>query len=81
MKQIYCSVLVAKGTTNDSGGMGNNTNGYFGANVATALSQQLSLGEAILSHVNVPLVKPWADSREFQIATTSVLGDPSLRLH
>ena len=74
------SVLAAKGTTNDSGGMGNNANGYFGANIAAALSRQLSLGDAILAHVNVPLVKPWSDSREFQIATTIVLGDPTLRL-
>jgi hypothetical protein len=74
------TVLVAKGTTNDSGGMGNNANGFFGANIASAMSGKLSLGEAILSHVNVPLIKPWADSREFQIATTIVLGDPTLRL-
>ena len=74
------SVLAAKGTTNDSGGMGNNTNGFFGANIAAALSRRLSLGDAILAHVNVPLVKPWSDSREFQIATTIVLDDPTLRL-
>ncbi|MCY1075744.1 hypothetical protein [Archangium lansingense] len=37
-------VLVAKGTTNNSGGMGTNQNGYSGHNVATALSQGDSLG-------------------------------------
>jgi hypothetical protein len=73
-------VLVAKGTTNDSGGMGNNANGFFGANIAAAMSRKMSFGEAILSHVNVPLINPWAESREFHFATTIVLGDPTLRL-
>ena len=33
-------VLIAKGTTNDSGGMGNNSNGFFGHNIATALAAE-----------------------------------------
>jgi hypothetical protein len=74
------SVLVAKGTTNDSGGMGNNKNGYFGANIAKALLNKKSLGDAILSHVNVPLVYPYSDSREFHFATAIILGDPTLKL-
>lgn len=71
-------VLVAKGTTNDSGGMGTNEDGFFGHNIATALSQDRSLGEAIMGHVNVPLIWPWSDSREFHFATVVVLGDPTL---
>ncbi len=74
------AVLVAKGTTNDSGGMGNNQNGFFGANIAKALTRQQSFGDAILSHVNVPLIHPWAASREFHYASAIVLGDPTLRL-
>lgn len=71
-------VLVAKGTTNDSGGMGNNLNGFFGHNIALALSAGASFGDAMLSHVNVPLVEPWSNSREFHFATPVVLGDPTL---
>ncbi len=73
-------VLVAKGTTNDSGGMGNNTNGFFGANIASAMTQKMSFGQAILNHVNMSLINPWAESREFHFATAIILGDPTLRL-
>lgn len=73
-------VLIAKGTTNNAGGMGTNENGFFGHNIATALSNGESFGQAIRYHVNVPLISPWANSREFQFATTIVLGDPTLKL-
>jgi hypothetical protein len=73
-------VLVAKGTTNNSGGMGNNRNGFYGRNVATALSQGDGFGAAIRSHVNVPLIYPWNEDREFHFATSVVLGDPTLKL-
>ena len=72
-------VLIAKGTTNSSGGMGNNTNGYFGHNIATFLTADRSFGEAILGHVNVPLIAPWAGDREFFFGSVVVLGDPTLR--
>jgi hypothetical protein len=71
-------VLVAKGTTNDSGGMGNNGNGFFGHNVATALRAGASFGDAVLGHVNVPLVAPWSGDREYHFASTVILGDPTL---
>jgi hypothetical protein len=74
------AVLVAKGTTNNSGGMGNNQNGFYGHNIATALSQQRNFGQAVRAHVNVPLVYPWSEAREFHFATPVVLGDPTLRL-
>jgi hypothetical protein len=74
------AVLVAKGTTNDSGGMGNNQNGFFGHNIATAMSAGTSLGQSIVNHVNVPLVYPWSESREFHFASAVVLGDPTLSL-
>ena len=72
-------VLIAKGTTNNSGGMGNNLNGFFGHNIATALAAEEAYGDAVLSHINVPLISPWADSREFHFGTVVVLGDPTLR--
>src|SRR5262249_35424631 len=74
------TVLVAKGTTNNSGGMGTNKNGFFGHNVATAMAEGKSFGQAILSHVNVPLLEPWNQSRELHFATPVILGDPTLRL-
>jgi hypothetical protein len=72
-------VLIAKGTTNDSGGMGNNSNGFFGHNIATALSAKDTFGSAILGHVDVPLIAPWSGDREFHLGTVVVLGDPTLR--
>lgn len=72
-------ILIAKGTTNNSGGMGNNSNGFFGHNIATALAAGEAFGDAVLSHVNVPLIAPWSGSREFHFGTLVVLGDPTLR--
>jgi hypothetical protein len=74
------SVLVGKGTTNNSGGMGNNQNGFFGHNVAVAMSAGASFGAAILSHVNVPLISPWSGDREFHYGTPILIGDPTLKL-
>jgi len=71
--------LVAKGTTNNSGGMGTNAEGFFGHNVASTLASGGTFGEAILRHVNTPLIYPWSDSREFHYATVVILGDPTLR--
>jgi hypothetical protein len=73
-------VLLAKGTTNNSGGMGTNGNGFFGHNVATAMSRGASMGMAINEHVNVPLIAPWSESREFHFATSVTLGDGTLKL-
>ena len=74
------SVLAAKGTTNNSGGLGTNQNGFFGHNIATRMSLGNSLGDALVHHVNVPLLPPWSSSREFHYATVVVLGDPTLTL-
>jgi hypothetical protein len=74
------TVLVAKGSTNDSGGMGTNENGFLGHNIATAMSQGQSMGQAVLNHVNVPLRWPWSDSREFHFAPNVILGDLTLGL-
>lgn len=82
-ESIYASssmALVAKGTTNDSGGMGTNSEGFFGHNAATALNNGMTFGAALRAHVNVPLIFPWSDSREFHTGTSIVLGDPTLKL-
>jgi hypothetical protein len=60
--------------------MGNNLNGFFGHNVATALAAGEAFGDALLSHVNVPLIYPWSNDREFEFATAVIFGDPTLRL-
>ncbi len=74
------TVLIAAGKTTDAGGMGNNLNGFFGHNIATALEDGESFGQAILGHVNVPLISPWSESREFNYATPIFFGDLSLTL-
>ena len=73
-------VLVAAGKTTDAGGMGNNLDGFFGHNIATALEGGQNFGQAILGHVNVPLISPWSESREFNFATPIFFGDLSLTL-
>jgi hypothetical protein len=72
-------VLVAKGSTNDSGGLGSNQEGFYGHNIAVRLVAGKNLGQAILGHVNVPLISPWAESREFHFSMLILLGDPTLR--
>lgn len=74
------TVVVAKGTTNNSGGLGTNQDGFYGRNVATHMSSGLAFGAAVVKHVNVPLIAPWLGSREFHFATAVLLGDPTLRL-
>ncbi|MGD0248574.1 MAG: hypothetical protein ABSB75_05920, partial [Candidatus Limnocylindrales bacterium] len=74
------SVVIAKGTTNNSGGMGTNRSGYFGHNIASSIASGGSVGEAVLGHVNVPLINPWAEAREFHFGTVVLLGDPTIRL-
>ncbi len=73
-------VLVAKGTTNNSGGMGTNQSGFFGHNIATSLSGGESVGQAMLDHVNVPLISPWSEARELHFAPQIILGDPTLTI-
>ena len=74
------TVLIAKGTTNNSGGMGTNEDGFYGHNIASAIVAGSSVGEAVVGHVNVPLAWPWSKDREFFTATPVLLGDPTIRL-
>ncbi len=74
-------VLLAWGTTHESGGMGTNVEGFYGHNVARDLSEGKSFGQAILEHVNTPLVYPWSSSRELHFSLQVFLGDPSLTLY
>jgi len=71
-------VLLAWGTTSESGGMGTNQDGFYGQNVAGDLSEGKSFGEAILEHVNTPLIPPYLEYRELHYSVQIFLGDPSL---
>jgi len=77
----HSEIVVAQGATNNAGGLGTNTDGFFGHNIATSLSGGASLGQAVLNHVNTPLIWPWSDDREFHFAPILVLGDPTLTTH
>jgi hypothetical protein len=73
-------VVAAKGTTNNSGGIGTNSEGFFGHNVASRMAIGYALGDALIGHVNVPLIWPWSLGREFHLATVLLLGDPTISL-
>lgn len=73
-------VLFAYGSTNSSGGLGTNENGPFGKNLSTQLSLGENFGNSILSHINVPLISGFIESREFHYAQPVIIGDPTLKL-
>jgi hypothetical protein len=60
--------------------MGTNENGFFGHNIATSISNGSSVGQAIVSHVNTPLIYPWSLNREGHFAVNVIVGDPTLKL-
>ncbi|MGD0018483.1 MAG: hypothetical protein ABSD62_04445 [Candidatus Limnocylindrales bacterium] len=73
------SVLVAKGNTRPGSGLGTNKNGFYGHNIATGLTSGWSLGRAVVEHVRVPLIDPWAKEREHLVSPFILIGDPTLR--
>jgi len=74
------ALLVAKGSTNDSGGLGSNREGFYGHNAAVRLAAGKNLGQATLGHMNIPLIAPWDKGREFHFSMLVLVGDPTLRL-
>lgn len=72
--------LLARGSTANAGGLGSNQNGFYGHNIATALSQGKSFGDAMLSHVNTPLLDPWSQNRVGHMTPIVILGDPTLTI-
>jgi len=60
--------------------VGNNLNGYFGRNIATAMTWWHSFGDAMLYHVNTPLIYPYSLDREFHFGSAVMLGHPTLKL-
>lgn len=75
------STLVTKGGTSNVGGLGVNENGFFGRNIATAMLEGKSLGEAVLYHNNTPLIYPYSESFEMHNAFNIFIGDLSLTLN
>ncbi len=73
-------VLFISGNTTEAGGFGTNENGPHQTNIATSLSQGASLGEAILAHVNTPLVSHHTMNPELTIGPKIFYGDLTLRL-
>ena len=71
-------VVAGKGTTNNSGGLGTNEDGPFGSNIARRMDHGENLGQAVVYHVNVPLLPGWVANREFLFGTLVLLGDPTL---
>jgi hypothetical protein len=72
-------VLAAAGSTNDSGGLGTNREGFYGHNIARRIASGQNLGQAVLGHMNVPLISPWDKTVEFHHALLILIGDPTLR--
>ncbi|MGQ8338006.1 hypothetical protein ACUNWD_15755 [Sunxiuqinia sp. A32] len=75
------NALVTKGGTSNVGGLGNNENGFFGKNIATAMLEGKSIGEAYLYHNHTPLIYPWSIEFEMHYATPIFFGDLSLTLN
>ncbi|MCY1720437.1 C25 family cysteine peptidase [Prolixibacteraceae bacterium Z1-6] len=74
------NVLVTKGGTSNVGGLGNNENGFFGKNIATAMLEGKSIGEALLYHNQIPLIYPWSTYFEMHNAPNIFFGDLSLTI-
>lgn len=79
--QSMNSTLAIKGGSANVGGLGNNEDGFFGHNIATAMLEGKSLGEAYLYHNNTPLISPWLEDYELHNAFTIFIGDFSLTLY
>lgn len=73
-------VLIATANTTEALGMGRNEKGSYTVNIADALAQGLSFGDAVLFHVNTPLAPPDDLSPEIARAPRIFLGDLSLEL-
>jgi hypothetical protein len=73
-------VLFASGNTTEAGGFGTNETGSYPTNLASALNQGLSIGEAILNHVNTPLVSHDARNPDLAFAPKIFYGDLTLKL-
>ncbi len=73
-------VLFTSGNTTDAGGFGTNEIGPYPTSLASALNQGLSIGEAILRHVNTPLVSHDARWPELVFGPKIFYGDLTLKL-
>jgi hypothetical protein len=73
-------VLFVSGNTTKAGGLGTNLDGPHHYNIASSLNEGASLGEAILNHVNTPLISHHARNPELVVAPKIYFGDLTLKL-
>lgn len=73
-------VLFTTGNTTEAMGLGTNINGPYPRNISTALSRGLSIGEAILLHVNTPLVQHEIPFQEKIFGSKIFYGDLTLKI-
>lgn len=73
-------VLFAVGNSSDSGGLGTNLEGPFSTNIATDLAEGLSIGQAILNNVNVPMDGELVHHPDLVLSTKVFYGDLTLKV-
>ena len=73
-------VLFSIGNTTEGGDLCTNEEGTPSSNIPASLMSGLSIGEAILKHINTPLIEPWSDNPESCFAMKILYGDPTLTL-
>lgn len=73
-------VLFSTGNTTEGGGLCTNEKGTPSSNISSGLMAGQSIGEAILNHINTPLIEPWSNNPESCFAPKIFYGDPTLTL-
>jgi hypothetical protein len=73
-------VLFSIGNTTEGGGLCTNEEGSPSSNISAGLMSGMSIGEALLNHINIPLIEPWSDDPENCFALKILFGDPTLML-
>ena len=71
-------IVLAFGQTELSGGLGTNTDGFYGANLAGSLDSGSTFGQAFVDHINGQFDDD--DNWEWQMSTAAFWGDLTLRL-
>ena len=73
-------VLFSIGNTTEGGGLGTTEKGPPSSTIPSNLMAGMSIGEAILDHINTPLIEPWTDDFDNKYALKIFFGDPTLKL-
>lgn len=78
--QTDSEIVLAFGQTELSGGLGSNSDGFYGSNLASSLDSGATFGQAFVSHINGQFVDPYDNNWEWQMSTAAFWGDLTLRL-